>query len=345
MHSLTQSKVSDQTVQATIAYCTYVYETYGRFPANFGTLDAFAWPVTAEQADRWRPMIAELSAPDDPHGWMLIGRVGSGEPPPVLRALLEELHALDEHGKLTPTGRALAALPLDPRMARMVVEANERGVLDEVLVIAAGLTIQDPRERPTDHQQAADQLHARFAHEHSDFLALLNLWRYLGEQQEVLSGNQFRRTVKREFLHYLRIREWQDLHGQLRGTARRLGMTLAEPAAEPEKIKQQIVDRRIEELLNPALDWDTSANGKRSLAAPLTRGDRRVISPVRDAHLAPVTPDVNGDVLVVPVAAQDPQHAIGNPPTDLSLRPNSPGYRLILNNVLFPAAKKKPLKT
>jgi ATP-dependent helicase HrpA len=150
-------------------------------------------------------------------------------------ALLEELHALDEHGKLTATGRALAALPLDPRMARMVVEANERGVLDEVLVIAAGLTIQDPRERPTDHQQAADQFHARFAHEHSDFLALLNLWRYLGEQQEVLSGNQFRRTVKREFLHYLRIREWQDLHGQLRGTARRLGMTLGEPAAEPDE--------------------------------------------------------------------------------------------------------------
>ncbi|SFF58852.1 ATP-dependent RNA helicase HrpA [Blastococcus tunisiensis] len=150
-------------------------------------------------------------------------------------ALLEELHALDERGKLTPTGRVLAALPLDPRMARMVVEANERGVLDEVLVIAAGLTIQDPRERPGEHQQAADELHRRFADENSDFLALLNLWRYLGEQQEVLSGNQFRRTVKREFLHYLRIREWQDLHGQLRGTARRLGMAVGEPAAEPDE--------------------------------------------------------------------------------------------------------------
>ncbi|MFL6094796.1 MAG: ATP-dependent RNA helicase HrpA, partial [Blastococcus sp.] len=150
-------------------------------------------------------------------------------------ALLEELHALDEHGKLTPTGRTLAALPLDPRMARMVVEADRRGVLDEVLVIAAGLTIQDPRERPSEHQQAADQLHARFADGNSDFLALLNLWRYLGDQQEALSGNQFRRTVKREFLHYLRIREWQDLHGQLRGTARRLGMAVGEPAAEPDE--------------------------------------------------------------------------------------------------------------
>ena len=150
-------------------------------------------------------------------------------------ALLEELGALDADGALTAVGRSLAALPLDPRMARMVVEADQRGVLDEVLVIAAGLTIQDPRERPAEHQQAADQMHARFADENSDFLALLNLWRYLGEQADALSGSQFRRTVKREFLHYLRIREWQDLHGQLRGAARRLGMNLTEPAPEPDE--------------------------------------------------------------------------------------------------------------
>nr|WP_239522489.1 ATP-dependent RNA helicase HrpA [Geodermatophilus sabuli] len=155
-------------------------------------------------------------------------------------ALLEELGALEGSaearvGRLTPTGRALAALPLDPRMARMVVEADRRGVLEEVLVIAAGLTIQDPRERPTEHQQAADELHSRFADEHSDFVALLNLWRYLSEQQEALSGSQFRRTIKREFLHYLRIREWQDLYGQLRSTARRLGMSVGELAAEPDE--------------------------------------------------------------------------------------------------------------
>ncbi|MCA0145912.1 ATP-dependent RNA helicase HrpA [Blastococcus sp. LR1] len=155
-------------------------------------------------------------------------------------ALLEELGALDPSEasaspKLTETGRALASLPLDPRLARMVVEADRRGVLEEVLVIAAGLTIQDPRERPAEHQQAADQSHARFADDNSDFLALLNLWRYLEEQADALSGNQFRRTVKREFLHYLRIREWQDLHGQLRGTARRLGMNLKEAATEPDE--------------------------------------------------------------------------------------------------------------
>jgi ATP-dependent helicase HrpA len=150
-------------------------------------------------------------------------------------ALLEELGALDDAGKLTETGRALAALPLDPRIARMVVEADRRGVLEEVLVIAAGLTVQDVRERPAEHQQAADELHKRFADENSDFLGLLNLWRYLAEQQDALSGNQFRRTVKREFLHYLRIREWQDLHGQLRSTARRLGMTTGALASEPDE--------------------------------------------------------------------------------------------------------------
>jgi ATP-dependent helicase HrpA len=165
-------------------------------------------------------------------------------------ALLEELGALVPEAQepvvdggrgarpgagLTETGRALAALPLDPRMARMVVEADRRGVLEEVLVIAAGLTIQDPRERPAEHQQAADEMHARFADENSDFLGLLNLWRYLVEQQDALSGNQFRRTVKREFLHYLRIREWQDLHGQLRNTARRLGMGVGELADAPDE--------------------------------------------------------------------------------------------------------------
>ncbi|GHE11208.1 ATP-dependent RNA helicase HrpA [Klenkia taihuensis] len=149
-------------------------------------------------------------------------------------ALLDELGALTE-GRLTETGRALAALPLDPRLARMVVEADRRGVLEEVLVIAAGLTVQDVRERPADAQAAADQLHARFAAEDSDFTSILNLWRYLVGRQAELSGNQFRRTVKREYLHWLRIREWQDLHGQLRGTARRLGMTTGDLAPEPDE--------------------------------------------------------------------------------------------------------------
>ncbi|GAB3194780.1 ATP-dependent RNA helicase HrpA [Geodermatophilus arenarius] len=199
------------------------------------------------------------------------------------RALLEELGALDDAGRLTETGRALAQLPLDPRLGRMVVEADRRGVLEEVLVVAAGLTVQDPRERPTEHQQAADQMHARFADEHSDFLTLLNLWRYLTEQQEALSGSAFRRTVKREFLHYLRIREWQDLHGQLRSTARRLGMTPGSLAAEPDE--RGITTALLAGLLSQVglqvedtrrKDGDRRRGGREYLGA---RGARFVIAP------------------------------------------------------------------
>ncbi|WP_181696964.1 ATP-dependent RNA helicase HrpA [Nocardia sp. GTS18] len=152
-------------------------------------------------------------------------------------ALLEELGALAHgsskavgseeqsggHLTLTPVGREMAHLPVDPRMARMLVEANRNGCLDEVLVIVAALSIQDVRERPVEHQQAADTQHARFTVDGSDFLAYLRLWDYLTEQRKSLSSNQFRRMCRDEFLHYLRIREWQDLHGQLRTITRGLG--------------------------------------------------------------------------------------------------------------------------
>ncbi|MEV6657788.1 ATP-dependent RNA helicase HrpA [Nocardia fluminea] len=152
-------------------------------------------------------------------------------------ALLEELGALahgstksvdgeadsGKHLTLTPVGREMAQLPVDPRMARMLVEAQRNGCLDEVLIIVAALSIQDVRERPVEHQQAADAQHARFVVEGSDFLAYLRLWDYLTEQRKSLSSNQFRRMCRDEFLHYLRIREWQDLHGQLRTIARAMG--------------------------------------------------------------------------------------------------------------------------
>ncbi|MGH4025220.1 MAG: ATP-dependent RNA helicase HrpA, partial [Pseudonocardiaceae bacterium] len=149
-------------------------------------------------------------------------------------ALLRELGALDEHStRLTPVGRTMAQLPLDPRLARMVVEAERNGCLREVLVIAAALSIQDPRERPAETQQAADAQHARFTDKNSDFLGYLNLWHYLEEQQNELSSNRFRKLCRAEFLHYLRVREWQDLHGQLSQLVRGLGMTIATPDSEP----------------------------------------------------------------------------------------------------------------
>jgi ATP-dependent helicase HrpA len=141
--------------------------------------------------------------------------------------LLEELGALEAR-KLTPMGRQLAQLPVDPRLARMVVEAGVQECVAEVMVVAAALSIQDPRERPADKQQQADEKHARFVDKDSDFFSYLNLWRYLREKQRELSGNQFRRLCKSEFLNYLRVREWQDIYAQLRQTARTLELNVSE---------------------------------------------------------------------------------------------------------------------
>lgn len=146
--------------------------------------------------------------------------------------LLQELGAFDQHGAITDLGRRLARLPVDPRLGRMILQAQTEGCVPEMLVLAAALTIPDPRERPSDREEAARQKHARFADEHSDFMSYLNLWRYLREQRKSLSGNAFRRMCRSEFLHYLRIREWQDLVGQLRSIARDLGI-VEDPSDAP----------------------------------------------------------------------------------------------------------------
>lgn len=147
--------------------------------------------------------------------------------------LLQELGAFDTHGAITELGRRLARLPVDPRLGRMILAADTEACVREVLVLAAALTIPDPRERPNDREDAARQKHARFADENSDFLSYLNLWRYLREQRKALSSNAFRRMCRDEFLHYLRIREWQDLVGQLRGIARDLGIVESSDAQVP----------------------------------------------------------------------------------------------------------------
>jgi len=139
--------------------------------------------------------------------------------------------------RLTETGRRLARLPVDPRFARMILEADRVGGVREICVIAAALTIQDPRERPTTSsgaQQRAAELHARFTDPTSDFLTLLAMWDYVAEQQRELSSSAFRRLCKREFLHYLRIREWQDLEGQLRRAAAELGIGINDTPPAPE---------------------------------------------------------------------------------------------------------------
>jgi len=146
--------------------------------------------------------------------------------PPDSRGVKSALDLLVELGavrlgrgqpSLTRIGRDIARLPIDPRFARMLVEAGRTGVQDEVLAIVAGLSIQDVRERPEDQREQADQAHARFADPASDFLGLLKLWEYLREQQRALGSSAFRRLCRSDFLNYVRVREWFDVHRQLRG--------------------------------------------------------------------------------------------------------------------------------
>ncbi len=129
--------------------------------------------------------------------------------------------------RLTPIGRTIAALPVDPRLARMVIEADRLGVLPDVLVVAAAMSIQDPRERPLERAELANAAHKRFVDETSDIITMITLWEYLREQQRERSGSAFRRMCKAEFLHYLRIREWQDLVSQLRQAAKQAGMDVS----------------------------------------------------------------------------------------------------------------------
>ncbi|MFF1871308.1 ATP-dependent RNA helicase HrpA [Kitasatospora herbaricolor] len=169
--------------------------------------------------------------------------------------LLHELGALDPAEKdprkrLTPLGRQLAQLPVDPRMARMVLEADKNGCVRDVMVIAAALSIQDPRERPTEKRQAADERHRRFNSETSDFLAFLAMWRYVREQQKELSSSAFRRMCKAEFLNYLRIREWQDIYSQLRTVAKQLGVTIEEPHPDAEPDADRIHQSLLAGLLS-----------------------------------------------------------------------------------------------
>jgi len=146
-------------------------------------------------------------------------------------ALLAELGAFSS-GRITGLGRRLARLPVDPRIGRMILEADRNGCVREVMIIAAALSIQDPRERPADAQQAADDKHRRFADPDSDFTAYLNLWDYLAERQRELSSSAFRRLCRAEYLNYLRVREWQDLQGQLQRLAGDLGVATDSSSSE-----------------------------------------------------------------------------------------------------------------
>ncbi|MGX5716545.1 ATP-dependent RNA helicase HrpA [Arthrobacter sp. MAHUQ-56] len=160
-------------------------------------------------------------------GVTLLRELGALAPPRPQKATGKaESRGEARGGGLTAVGQKLAQLPVDPRLGRMIVEAGKRGCVREVMILAAALTIQDPRERPTDKQQLAAEKHNRFRDENSDFTGYLNLWNYLQEKQHELSSSAFRRLCRAEFINYLRVREWQDLFAQLRQLARPLGISL-----------------------------------------------------------------------------------------------------------------------
>jgi ATP-dependent helicase HrpA len=155
--------------------------------------------------------------------------------------LLEELQAVTEDGKLSNLGKRLVNIPLDPRFARMLLESAKNGCLAEVMIITTGLSIQDPRERPADKQQAADQSHKKWQEPNSDFVSLLNLWRHFEEQRQQLSGNQYSRYCKRNHVSYLRMREWRDLHHQVHTACRGLKLTANTEPAEQDAIHRSIL--------------------------------------------------------------------------------------------------------
>ncbi|MFH8732674.1 MULTISPECIES: ATP-dependent RNA helicase HrpA [unclassified Streptomyces] len=202
--------------------------------------------------------------------------------------LLQELGALnpaekDVRKRLTEQGRKLAQLPVDPRLARMVLEADKNGCVREVMVIAAALSIQDPRERPSDKQAQADQQHARFKDETSDFLAFLNLWRYVREQQKTLGSSAFRRMCKSEYLNFLRIREWQDIYTQLRTVAKQMGLHLEEPSAGADAPDQQVHISLLAGLLSHIGMKDVKESTDKD---PKQRGGRNEYLGARNAKFA-----------------------------------------------------------
>jgi ATP-dependent helicase HrpA len=155
--------------------------------------------------------------------------------------VLEEIGAIDTTRRVTSIGKSLARLPVDPRIGRMLMAATEADCLNEVLVIAAALSVQDPRERPMDKQQAADEAHRQFRDESSDFLGLLNMWRHLEEQQRHLSRRKFQAHCRTHFISWMRVQEWRDIHHQLRGQLHEMGHRENEKVADYEAIHRSLL--------------------------------------------------------------------------------------------------------
>lgn len=167
--------------------------------------------------------------------------------------LLDEIGALEDH-RLTADGKLIARLPVDPRLAKMAVAACRTGALSEILIIISALSIQDPRERPLNKKNEANQMHERFNDPDSDFMSYLKLWKYIGDIVRDGSYNQLRKRCRREFLSYLRIREWEDLHRQLEKACRELDFRFNETEADFSSIHRAISSALLSHIGNKSLD-------------------------------------------------------------------------------------------
>ena len=170
--------------------------------------------------------------------------------------LLQELSAVNRENQLTPMGRQLARLPIDPRLGRMLLEGARQGSLQEVLIIASVLSVQDPRERPPERQQAADQAHAQWKDADSDFAALVNLWRGFETQRQELGSSALRNWCRKQFLNYLRLREWRDAHRQLSLICRDLQLQVNKEAADYPKFHKAVLSGLLSQIGQKTEDGD-----------------------------------------------------------------------------------------
>ncbi|WP_426149390.1 ATP-dependent RNA helicase HrpA [Pseudomonas sp. DC3000-4b1] len=170
--------------------------------------------------------------------------------------LLQELRAVDRDNRLTPLGRQLARLPVDPRLGRMLLEGAEQGSLAEVLIVASALSVQDPRERPPERQQAADQAHAQWKDVDSDFTALVNLWNGFEAQRQALGSNPLRNWCRKQFLNYLRLREWRDAHRQLALICRELQLPVNPEPCDYAKLHKAILSGLLSQIGQKAEEGD-----------------------------------------------------------------------------------------
>lgn len=170
--------------------------------------------------------------------------------------LLQELSAVNRENQLTPLGRQLARLPIDPRLGRMLLEGARQGSLQEVLIVASALSVQDPRERPPERQQAADQAHAQWKDVDSDFAALINLWRGFEEQRQALTANPLRNWCRKQFLNYLRLREWRDAHRQLALICRDLHLVVNKEPADYLPVHKAILSGLLSQIGHKAEEGD-----------------------------------------------------------------------------------------